>query len=153
LNATKGSFYWHFKDRADLLARMIDVWRARAIAELDNASVPDGKAAEALAALTDLPFTIDVRANPMQLALAMRLWAQRDERVAAVVFEVDQLRMAYFSRLYEAAGAPSLEARARATLLYAFMRTALMLVDPRDTALRDACRKLLVGPVVGSALA
>lgn len=27
LGVTKGSFYWHFKDRDALLARMLDRWR------------------------------------------------------------------------------------------------------------------------------
>ena len=37
LGATKGSFYWHFKDREDLLARMLLVWEDEEVRWLEEA--------------------------------------------------------------------------------------------------------------------
>src|SRR6478736_6663899 len=34
LGVTKGSFYWHFADRAALHAAMLDLWRERGTAEI-----------------------------------------------------------------------------------------------------------------------
>ena len=41
LGVTRGSFYWHFRDREDLLRRVLEAWRNRQIAGIqDPASMP-----------------------------------------------------------------------------------------------------------------
>ena len=37
LHVTKGSFYWHFKDRQDLLAGVLDVWKDGRIRDIIKA--------------------------------------------------------------------------------------------------------------------
>src|SRR5262249_52935150 len=46
LNVTKGSFYWHFHDRNDLLEQLLDSWRDGRLQSIsgqvgDNGEAPD----------------------------------------------------------------------------------------------------------------
>ena len=78
LGVSKGSFYWHFQDREELLGRMFDRWEKEEIDWLDE-TVITPKAAARWARFVH-------HCTDQQLARlesAMRTWARRDERVAA----------------------------------------------------------------------
>ena len=46
---TKGSFYWHFKDRQDLLTAMLDYWKEGRIRDIEKTtSVTPGREREQL---------------------------------------------------------------------------------------------------------
>jgi len=143
LKVTKGSFYWHFKDRDDLYTAMLETWRnqsvARAMDYVAAAEDPHQRLAEILA----IPFGADISGAAADLWLSMRLWARNDARPRAAIREVDQVRSRLISRLLEACGIPEHEARARSVLLYSYVIAAAMLVDPADAALRAQCEALL----------
>lgn len=121
LNVTKGSFYWHFKDRRDLLDAVLAAWKDGRIADIRKQTA--ARPGEELAALHH---TIDVYAaarNRKGIAIeaALRLWARQDAATAAVVEEVDAERLACTRRLFLARGLPEAEAAARSVLLYAYV--------------------------------
>jgi len=114
LGVSKGSFYWHFEDRNDLLTATVDQWEAggtdRIIA---RAEAGGGDAAARILALGRLT------ADPKRMAseLAIRDWARRDPAIAARVERVDDRRMQYLRALFTQLGAPTGEIEARAMLL------------------------------------
>ncbi|AWK85226.1 TetR/AcrR family transcriptional regulator [Azospirillum thermophilum] len=119
LKVTKGSFYWHFRDRTDLMAALLDQWKQGRIAAIKEQTRLDGH--EPAQRLHDL-LALYNGANPRGLAieLAVRDWARRAPEAAAVVAEVDQERLRCVADLFIALGLPQQEASARAFLFYSF---------------------------------
>jgi AcrR family transcriptional regulator len=114
LGVTKGSFYWHFADRAALLAALLDEWEQRAtLAVIDDVEASGGGAAERLLALFRLAFAADGR-----LDRRLRAWAEDDEGAAAVLRRLDKRRLDYLRRLFTELGLPAAQAALRAELAY-----------------------------------
>jgi AcrR family transcriptional regulator len=121
LKVTKGSFYWHFKDRRDLLDTVLTIWKEGRVSDIRKQTQCQ-PGAEATALL----HTIDVYAaarnrKGIHIEAAIRDWARRDPQTANVVEEVDAERLACACRLFLACGMTDSEARARSVLLYAYV--------------------------------
>jgi AcrR family transcriptional regulator len=122
LGVTRGSFYWHFKDREDLLRCVLRAWRDRATENLtqrlEGASVD---AREQLRDVISLPFRGHAAMHAARIELAIRAWARRDEMARHAVDEADASRIAYIAQVFSSLGFPVLEARSRAFLLYTYV--------------------------------
>lgn len=117
LDVTKGSFYWHFQDRQDLLASLPQFWADQQTGPvLAHASSVAGGPVEKLRAVARYLG----REDPDRYDNAMRAWAQFDDAVARTVRDIDQRRLAFASGLFEAAGLDTDEAATRARLFYFF---------------------------------
>jgi AcrR family transcriptional regulator len=121
LGVTKGSFYWHFKDRRDLLDAVLQYWKDGRIRDIRKQTT-----AEPGAELAALHHTIDVYSaaknrKGISIEAAIRMWARQDAAAAAVVEEVDATRLDYTRALFVALGLPDAEAKARSVLLYAYV--------------------------------
>ena len=121
LGVTKGSFYWHFKDRRDLQDAVLEFWKEGRIRDIrkQTQAQPGGEAAALL-------HTIEVYASArnrkgIAIEAAVRDWARRDPQAVAVVEEVDAERLACSCRLFLACGIEEEEAQARSLLLYAYV--------------------------------
>lgn len=99
LHVSKGSFYWHFRDRQDLLNQTLAYWEQR---ELD-ALVIDETAASAA---TRWARIVQATADPsrIQLEASVRSWARRDEQVARRVAALEQRRAAVISNVLQDVG-------------------------------------------------
>lgn len=146
LAVTKGSFYWHFRDREALLEQMLSLWRKRAtlalIERLDRIEEP---AEVRLRRLLRVPLEARGAPRAADVELAVRMWGRRDPRAAAALEEVDQLRLHYIAGLLDQCGALPDEANARAILAYSYMRVAASLVPADAKALVTQCENLLIG--------
>ncbi len=116
LGVSKGSFYWHFRDRAELLSEILADWEGRAtaavIALVDASSdAPDARLVELLRVTTRAPEAPDVE-------LAIRAWGARDQAVRARLARIDERRERYVQGLIEAVGIPPRAAEHRARALY-----------------------------------
>ena len=121
LRVTKGSFYWHFKDRRDLVDAVLNLWRDGRIRDIRKQTL-----AEPGQEVAALRHTIEVygaakNRKGIPIELAVRDLARRDAQAAAVVAEVDAERLACACRLFLASGLPADEARARSVMLYAYV--------------------------------
>lgn len=116
---TKGSFYWHFKDRRALLDAVLARWKDGRIRDIEKTTaVAPGQERE------QLHYAIEVygasrNRKGMAIELAVRDWARHDAVAAAVVESVDLYRLECTRKLFVAAGMSDAEAKSRSLLLYA----------------------------------
>lgn len=130
LDVTKGSFYWHFRDRDALLADLLADWQRNTVSVIEGLDAREGAPAARLARLLAFCMEEHEYAPGGRLEMALRDWARSDGAVAAAVAEIDLRRMSYLTDQYAALGLDRAEA---SDLAYAFMAfvTGCLLVGGR----------------------
>jgi AcrR family transcriptional regulator len=147
LGVTKGSFYWHFHGRSELLAAALARWEQRATTD----------AMRGLDAVTDdrrrLELMLDAASQPprsrsLYAALAE---AAGDPAVRRVLDRVASARIAYLERCYRNLGFSPALGKSYAVLAYAAYRGLLQLAHEAPAALptdwsfyADAVRHALI---------
>ncbi|MBS0416479.1 MAG: TetR/AcrR family transcriptional regulator [Proteobacteria bacterium] len=143
LKVTKGSFYWHFKDRAALLQAMLRTWQRKAtLAIIERLEQSDKPAGERLRKILELPHFTNKGRRGALVELAIRDWARRDELAAVAVKEVDEQRLRYIAALYRSKGLKEEEASARAYLMYAYQFAETLIVTTENEAQQKSRRAL-----------
>jgi AcrR family transcriptional regulator len=150
LNVTKGSFYWHFQSREDLLDAVLSWWRATMTTEIKTmleklSDTGWGRIRNLLRiAISTRP---DVPGGPFELTL--RDWARRDRQVAKVVRDVDEGRVAFVAELYRQAGLDAQTAQDYAMAQMSFVigaRTAFATQGAEELARRRKIAEALFVP-------
>ena len=121
LQVTRGSFYWHFRDREDLLRRLLQAWSERATEQLTRRLEGASRSPKAqLHDVISLPFRGGAAVRAARIELAIRAWARRDPMARAAVDKADASRIAYHESVFRALGFSEAEARTRGFLLYSY---------------------------------
>jgi AcrR family transcriptional regulator len=130
LGVTKGSFYWHFQGRSELLAAALTRWERTtmdAISGLDAVTDHRRRLELMLDAASQQP-----RARSLYAALAE---AAEDPIVGRVLDRVAAVRIAYLERCYSNLGFSTALAKSYAVLAYAAYRGLLQLAHEAPAAL------------------
>jgi AcrR family transcriptional regulator len=154
LGTTKGSFYWHFPDRAALVTATLERWEQRetteVIAHISALPTPQ----ERLVALGAGAYASAAQGNAHAGVLA----AASDPLVEPVLQRVTRTRLAFLEAQYLGIGFPGREAAHRARLAYALylglaeVRRADPGGEPAGDALRaylDLAVEVMYGPRAG----
>lgn len=156
IGASRGSFYWHFKSRQELLDGMLDEWLAingqRLKQVLDQAGSLDRGILSFFAIWTN-PDNFN---SPLEQAV--RDWARLDDRVLKLVRGEDADRIAIIAALFQRFDYLPQEALVRARVLY-FAQVGYFAMNP-DEAMEERISMLddyffaftgkPLDPVVGS---
>ena len=146
LKITKGSFYWHFKNRRALLDAMLNEWRRRAtLVIIDRLESSHDPAVQRLQRLLRLQFDAASAAQTAHVELSIRLWGRTDKKALEVLREIDGLRLRYIAGLFEEMGFEPSDARARALIAYSYMRVSRALIRADDTEVMTQCEQVLYG--------
>ncbi|MEZ5872213.1 MAG: TetR/AcrR family transcriptional regulator [Nitratireductor sp.] len=114
LGVTKGSFYWHFKDRNALLNALLETWQEmQTISVIDSVEERGGKPGEILRNVV-----AHIEKMNVGLEVALRQWAAKDDSVYKVIVRIDEMRVAHLQSIISRAGVPQSHALQRAKLLY-----------------------------------
>ncbi|TDE32264.1 TetR/AcrR family transcriptional regulator [Actinomadura sp. 6K520] len=112
LGVTKGSFYWHFKDRSELMRALLDRWaheRTDEVLALALGSTPDPR--ERLRRIQALGREV------APVDWAMRLWAQHAPDAEEAVRHADRALLGHITACLDELGFAPGEARLRALLM------------------------------------
>ncbi len=120
LGVTKGSFYWHFKDRTELLNAVLEKRRAQYVIAKGEDLGGDAKK-RLINLLNIVPRSRGSKHIGGSMELAMRSWARYDDHAAKTVAEVDTLRVDYVRLLLLEMGFNNQEAKARAFIIYSYV--------------------------------
>jgi AcrR family transcriptional regulator len=124
MDVTRGSFYWHFKDREDLLNRVLLSWQEAQTEQIIARYRKQGVHAEDLIReLVELPFHGRAAAKGASVELAIRAWARRDDMARRIVDAVDAKRLVYLEECFAELGFSADDAKSRAFLLYCYMQS------------------------------
>ena len=145
IGVSRGSFYWHFENRADFVRALLQHW-----SENYTQSVPDlvnkdgGSTRERLARLFDV-----IHSQQMtQYDVAIRSWALRDLDVEQQVDKTDRYRLDFIRSLFSEMGFVENELEIRARSCLSFLTLEHSMFDKLDqkhrTDLIDTLLKFLV---------
>lgn len=128
LGVTKGGFYWHFDGRGALLDEMLDAWERVVVDEVIHRVESGG--GDARAKLRRLFVLAGSIADMLNVELAIRDWARRDQSIAERLRRIDNRRMEYMRPLFAEFCSDSDEAEVRCfTVMSVFVADHFIAAD------------------------
>lgn len=145
LKVTRGSFYWHFVDQADLLRHLLADWRATNIAPFQRILEMEGDGHAKFDAVVEL--WISEKEYSPQLDVAVREWGRVSKDVAVAVRRADHQRISVLQRIFTELGYRDPEALIRARITY-FHQIGYYTLGLNESR----ARRLKLGPVYSQVL-
>jgi len=116
LKVTRGSFYWHFKNREDLLHSLVSFWKDKNTAAITESIAQATSLADGI--LRFFETCIDAARFDPRLDLALREWARRSKSIHQLVDSEDAARIDALRQFYQRFDYPMPQALIRARVLY-----------------------------------
>ncbi len=116
LGVTRGSFYWHFENRGDLIDALVRFWRDKNTAAILQMVEQAESLADGIFRYFEI--CLDARRFDSRLDLAIREWARRSKRIRELLDREDSARVEALRRFYARFDYPMPEALIRARVLY-----------------------------------
>jgi AcrR family transcriptional regulator len=155
MGVTRGSFYWHFTNRGDLIENLVTYWRDK------NTSVIV-EAVNSASSLSDGIFNffdtcVDSNQFDPRLDLAIREWARRSEDIREQIDLADATRVKAITNLFSRYAYPMPEAFIRARVIY-FAQIGFYALDVNESlstrlGYTEAYYECFTGKKLGPALA
>ena len=117
LRLSRTSFYWFFKDRAELLSALADMWEARTTTPL-VAATREYAETKTEAMLNVIACFLRAETFDAKLEFAMRGWGLKDPAILARITEADTRRLKALSDMLERWGHDPQDADVRARTIY-----------------------------------
>lgn len=153
LGVSKGGFYWHFDGRPALLEEMLDQWERVMVDEvIEHVEEDDDSSRAKLRRLFTLASDRSRHEDGndpdapslIEIELAIRDWARRDQAVAARLAHVDNRRMEYMRGLFGDICADPEEVEIRCLLAFAlFVGNHFIAADHRAYSRAEVVRLTL----------
>ena len=129
LAVTRGSFYWHFSNRDDLIEALVHYWQNKNTPALLTAienpeTLDDG-------ILNFFEACVDESLFDSRLDLALREWARRSEEIQKEVEKADQERITGIQRMFDSFDFPRPESLIRARVIY-FAQIGFYALDVKE---------------------
>lgn len=147
LHISKSGFYWHFKDRADLLEALQSYW----IEEYSQQIISEVLEQEAplMERLRNLVSLIRTR-HTGRYDLAFTSWARRDPQVHALLDQVRDMRIAFVKRLLSEDLRNGEELEARARLFVVYFSWSEVMFRPANSALEGEPLDFILRIIAGA---
>ena len=135
LNLSRTSFYWFFKDREELLDRLVSRWREKNTGNLVRQSEAYAETiAEAMLNVFDC--WLDGSLFDSQFEFAVRSWALQSPEILAEVQSADQQRLDALTRMFLRFGHGEARADVRARTIYLVQIGYISMQTKEDVSVR-----------------
>ena len=116
LGVTRGSFYWHFQNREDLIDSLVSFWKDKNTAAITDSVAQASSLADGIFHFFEI--CIDDSQFDPRLDLALREWARRSTEIRALLDSEDAIRIEALRQFYLRFDYPMPQALIRARVLY-----------------------------------
>jgi AcrR family transcriptional regulator len=138
LGVTTGSFYWHFKNRRELLELLLDYWESTMTdAAIEEATRFEGPPEDRILLVMQRVMEGDLAGYD----LPIWLWAQSDDGARNVFHRALKKRLDFAAWMFREAGFSPREARNRGHMMAVYMMGESTLVRQSNSASREAIRE------------
>lgn len=130
LGVTRGSFYWHFRDREDILQALIEYWERKNTRSILAAAAQGPDLLGSVLALMEV--WIDAELYDPPLELSIRGWGRSDPDLRARIHAADDARIAALTQMYLQAGRSPEQAVVAARNIY-YMQMGYYALEVRES--------------------
>jgi AcrR family transcriptional regulator len=116
LGVTRGSFYWHFQNREDLIDSLVSFWKDKNTAAITGSVEHAASLADGILRIFET--CIDSSQFDPRLDLALREWARRSTAIRELLDGEDEARIEALRHFYLRFDYPMPQALIRARVLY-----------------------------------
>lgn len=139
LKISKTSFYWHFKDKSELVSALIDLWHHEFTETVtENVKLQDSPPRQRLAKAMELIDEFDMG----NYDSSFRIWARTEPLVEKAVLEANRLRLEFANKAFSELGFSGDSLACRTALWVGYQSTERYVFPEFSAKKRQALRKV-----------